>query len=301
MKMNRLITTMSILMLFTFAACSIARSENAPIMLPTSTSEDEWPSSDTTDAAASSEAVGEAITEENGEIHISLGTVEDILSVNLWNFEEEELFVSLSDSGWESFDIAGSASHIYLKQLNGLRVALRFDCFDSGKIKSVSLNALVRAEETRTQLEEALQNIDTFVWSDARSIVLMPNDADYVALSSQWILDMREVVYSAGGTLTEGAMRFSGNTVDEISDVIDSFFHGEESVVSVVVGEGYFKLPDGSHVETSTAVSPNGKALTYRMIRRHADWVNSFGNRPQPSAPDYRPNNIDGYFSVNLG
>lgn len=244
--------------------------------------------------------------EDNALPQLRLETIEDILSADLWAYEEDMLFASMTSSGWEAFSVAGAAGNGYLKQLDGLPVALSFDCFDSGKIKALSLQTLVRTEETRAQAEESLQDVEASVWSNAR-MVLFTDDEDYAALASEWILNMREKIRSVGGTLTEGAMRFSGNTADEISDVINDFFRGEETPSSVVIGEGYFELPDGSHVQTTAVVNQAAvanqerKSLDFLVIRRHADWVNVFGIQPQPSVTDYRPNNLDGYFSVNFG
>ena len=244
--------------------------------------------------------------EETSDVHISLATMEEILSADLWDFEEDDLVDSLTASGWTVYAIQDGSRHAFLKEIDGYNTALTFEAFDTGMIKAVTLTTRAMSEEKRTLLEEALQNLSASDWSDIRMVALMPVETDFIALCAKWILETRSVAYSVGGTLTDGAMRFSGETEEDLSAVIASFFQlepdpslGERgSVTSAAVGEGYFLLPDGSHVQTTAAVNPAEKSARFSLTRYHAEWVDRFGNKPQPSAPDYRPNNVDGYLTI---
>ncbi len=240
------------------------------------------------------------------ELDLSFDTIADLLSADLWDYEENELQDCLLDSGWTAYSLRNAAGHVYRKEINGYPMALSFSAFDSGKIKALSLDTVVHTEEKQPQLTEKMQNVSASDWDDARMIVLMPEDTDFISLCAQWILESRGAIQAANGTLTEGAMRFSGEREDEISAAIRSLFQIEGpdeigqngAITEVGVGEGYFLLPDGSHAQATAAVNPTAKTAKLSLIRYHKEWVDFLGQKPQPSTPDYRPNHVDGYLTI---
>ena len=240
------------------------------------------------------------------EEKIIVETIADILQIDFWKKTEEEMLESLVCSGWTVYSQEGNTGHVFLKQYNGFNTALIFGCFDSGKIKSVKLQYNVRSEKLQPKMDEKMQTVKENVWNDVRMMNLISDDTDYIDLCAQWILKMRDTIQNAGGDLTEGAMHFSGVTVNALSETISSFFELEPDesrnevgkVTSVSVGEGYFELLDGSHVQTTASFSPTAKSATFILERRCADYVDRFGNKPVPNPPDYRPNNVDAYWSI---
>ena len=207
---------------------------------------------------------------------------EDLLSGPIEALSGDALKEALQSGGWELVEdpVGGS---FYAGTAMSHAARLTFTTDQKGFVSSVTLQTIFVPASVS-------------IPEDARGYVSFDGSGE--ALMASCIMQSRFAMQAAGGALTGGARYFSGESEQEIRQVISAFFE-ENPDASAEFAEQHYLLPTGDYFGSSVVGSSDARPASTQTVRfichlYAPDYHDSWGAQPQYA--DYQIGNSAGSY-----